>query len=91
MAGDPDTLHVMVKGGDWVFGSHLVDGAHQAVGMSHEILPARLFCPQIVTDTGKLSKSLIREGHASLPTGAEPWSSTPAGGPARWPSTPSSY
>ncbi|MGN5392432.1 hypothetical protein [Streptomyces sp. JL7001] len=74
LAGDPDTQHVMVKGGDWVFGSHLVDGAHQAVAMSHGILPARLFCPQVVTDTGaKLSKSLIREGHASLPTGAEPW------------------
>ncbi|MCX4808840.1 hypothetical protein OG594_46120 [Streptomyces sp. NBC_01214] len=73
-AGDPSTLHVMVKGGDWVFGSHLVDGALQALGLAQGPTPARLFCPQIVTDTGaKLSKSLIREGRATLPEGAEPW------------------
>ncbi|MFE9483913.1 hypothetical protein ACFYNM_35650 [Streptomyces spororaveus] len=73
-AGDSDTLHVMVKGGDWVFGSHLVDGALQALGLAQGPTPARLFCPQVVTDTGaKLSKSLIREGHAALPEGAEPW------------------
>ncbi|MDX2708080.1 hypothetical protein PV350_35335 [Streptomyces sp. PA03-6a] len=69
-----DTLHVMVKGGDWVFGSNLVDGALQAVGLSLGQLPARLYCPQVVTDTGaKLSKSLIREGRAPLPDGAAPW------------------
>ncbi|MFI5883557.1 hypothetical protein [Streptomyces sp. NPDC051554] len=68
------TLHVMVKGGDWVFGSQLVDGALQAVGLTQGQLPARLFCPQIVSDTGaKLSKSLIREGRAPLPEGAAPW------------------
>ncbi|MFW6721838.1 hypothetical protein ACHZ98_17075 [Streptomyces sp. MAR4 CNY-716] len=68
------TLHVMVKGGDWVFGSQLVDGALQAVGLSPQQLPARLFCPQVVTDTGaKLSKSLIREGRAPLPDGAAAW------------------
>ncbi|MFE4539561.1 hypothetical protein ACFRKB_31620 [Streptomyces scopuliridis] len=68
------TLHVMVKGGDWVFGSHLVDEALQAVGLSRAQLPARLFCPQVVTDTGaKLSKSLIREGHAPLPEGTADW------------------
>ncbi|MFI2037624.1 hypothetical protein ACH470_23695 [Streptomyces bottropensis] len=68
------TLYVMVKGGDWVFGSHLVDGALQAVGLTPGQLPARLFCPQIVSDTGaKLSKSLIREGRAPLPEGAAPW------------------
>lgn len=68
------TLYVMVKGGDWVFGSHLVDGALQAVGLTRGQLPARLFCPQIVSDTGaKLSKSLIREGQAPLPAGAAPW------------------
>lgn len=34
----------------------------------------RLFCPQIVTDTGtKVSKPLIREGRAELPAGAAPW------------------
>jgi hypothetical protein len=30
----PDTLHVMVKGGDWVFGSNLVDGALRAIGLT---------------------------------------------------------
>ncbi|MGW4730783.1 hypothetical protein ACWEQC_16745 [Streptomyces shenzhenensis] len=69
-----DTLHIMVKGGDWVFGSHVVDEALQAVGLTRGQLPARLFCPQVVTDTGaKLSKSLIREGRTPLPTGAADW------------------
>ncbi|MET7640349.1 hypothetical protein [Streptomyces sp. NPDC005438] len=69
-----DELHVMVKGGDWVFGSQLVDGALSAVGLSDGQMPARLFTPQVVTDTGaKLSKSLIREGRAPLPAGSEPW------------------
>ncbi|WP_406737932.1 hypothetical protein OG365_13545 [Streptomyces sp. NBC_00853] len=74
LSADSRTLHVMVKGGDWVFGSQLVDGALQAAGLTQGQLPARLFCPQIVTDTGaKLSKSSIREGHSPLPDGAEPW------------------
>ncbi|MEU6347036.1 hypothetical protein ABZ883_39535 [Streptomyces sp. NPDC046977] len=74
LTADRGTLYVMVKGGDWVFGSNLVDGALQAVGLSLGQLPARLYCPQIVTDTGaKLSKSLIREGRAPLPDGAQPW------------------
>ncbi|MFI9650079.1 hypothetical protein ACIHAA_27815 [Streptomyces sp. NPDC052040] len=52
----------------------LVDGALQAVGLTRGQLPARLFCPQVVADTGaKLSKSLIREGRAPLPDGAAPW------------------
>ncbi|WP_039936897.1 hypothetical protein [Streptomyces himastatinicus] len=67
-------LYVMVKGGDWVFGSQLVDGALQALGLTCGQLPARLFCPMILSDTGaKLSKSLIREGRATLPEGAAPW------------------
>ncbi|GHJ35692.1 hypothetical protein [Streptomyces sp. TS71-3] len=74
LSGSRDTLYAMVKGGDWVFGSQLVDGALQAVGLNPRQIPARLFCPQIVTDTGaKLSKSLIREGRADLPDGAAPW------------------
>jgi hypothetical protein len=74
LADAQGTLNVMVKGGDWVFGSQLVDGALQAVGLVRGQLPARLFCPQVVTDTGaKLSKSLIREGRTSLPEGAAPW------------------
>ncbi|MFJ6707044.1 MULTISPECIES: hypothetical protein [unclassified Streptomyces] len=72
--GSTGTLYVMVKGGDWVFGSQLVDGALQALGLTRGQLPARLFCPMILSDTGaKLSKSLIREGLASLPEGAAPW------------------
>jgi hypothetical protein len=69
-----DTLHVMVKGGDWVFGSHLVDGALGVIAPGTRGLPARLFCPQILTATGaKLSKSLIREGTATLPADAASW------------------
>jgi len=69
-----DILHVMVKGGDWIFGSLLIDKALQAVGLTPAQLPARLFCPQVVTDTGAdVSKSLVREGHASLPTDAGDW------------------
>lgn len=71
---DRDRLSVMVKGGDWVFGSTLVDNALTAIGLCGSQLPTRLFCPQVVTDTGaKLSKSLIREGKAPLPEGSAPW------------------
>ncbi|MET9736454.1 hypothetical protein ABZZ79_39345 [Streptomyces sp. NPDC006458] len=71
---DRDRLSVMVKGGDWVFGSTLVDNALTAIGLCGAQLPTRLFCPQVVTDTGaKLSKSLIRDGKASLPDGSAPW------------------
>ncbi|MGW5863271.1 hypothetical protein ACWFRJ_14005 [Streptomyces sp. NPDC055239] len=74
VTGSHGRLYVMVKGGDWVFGSQLVDGALQALGLPRGQLPARLFCPQAVTDTGaKLSKSLMREGRATLPDGAAPW------------------
>ncbi|MFJ5675053.1 hypothetical protein [Streptomyces sp. NPDC093097] len=75
LAEERDRLYVMVKGGDWVFGSQLVDCAMQAAGLGASgQLPARLFCPQVVTDTGaKLSKSLIRDGRAPLPDGAAPW------------------
>ncbi|MEU1558720.1 hypothetical protein ABZ517_39315 [Streptomyces scabiei] len=72
--GEHGVLQVMVKGTDWMPGSILVDGALQAVGLTRGQLPARLFCPMIVAETGaKLSKSLIRSGDAALPTGAEPW------------------
>ncbi|MGW1949097.1 hypothetical protein ACWCRC_32840 [Streptomyces sp. NPDC001940] len=71
---DRDRLSVMVKGGDWVFGSTLIDNALTAIGLTAGQLPTRLFCPQVVTDTGaKLSKSLIRDGKASLPAGSAPW------------------
>ncbi|RRQ79419.1 hypothetical protein CQW39_09780 [Streptomyces griseofuscus] len=71
---EADHLSVMVKGGDWVFGSTLVDNALTAIGLAGSQLPTRLFCPQVVTDTGaKLSKSLIRDGKAPLPDGSAPW------------------
>jgi hypothetical protein len=71
---DRGRLSVMVKGGDWVFGSTLVDNALTAIGLTAGQLPTRLFCPQVVTDTGaKLSKSLIRDGKATLPAGSAPW------------------
>ncbi|MFJ3229776.1 hypothetical protein [Streptomyces sp. NPDC086787] len=73
-AMDRDRLTVMVKGGDWVFGSQLIDQALTAIGLTGAQLPTRLFCPQVVTDSGaKLSKSLIREGKAPLPEGTAPW------------------
>ncbi|MFI9000041.1 hypothetical protein [Streptomyces sp. NPDC053541] len=88
LASPQGTLHVMIKGGDWVFGSHLVDEALQAVGLTRAQLPARLFCPQVVTDTGaKLSKSLIREGRAPLPEGAAPWMLDTR----QWPGTATEY
>ncbi|ANH93585.1 MULTISPECIES: hypothetical protein [unclassified Streptomyces] len=71
---DRERLSVMVKGGDWVFGSTLVDNALTAIGLTGARLPTRLFCPQVLTDTGaKLSKSLIRDGKAPLPDGSAPW------------------
>ncbi|MEW2293984.1 hypothetical protein ABZ719_14935 [Streptomyces sp. NPDC006743] len=71
---DRERLSVMVKGGDWVFGSTLVDNALTAIGLTGAQLPTRLFCPQVLTDTGaKLSKSLIRDGKAPLPDGSAPW------------------
>ncbi|MFI0763793.1 hypothetical protein ACH4TQ_02510 [Streptomyces sp. NPDC021218] len=82
------TLHIMVKGGDWVFGSHLVDEALQSVGLIRSQLPARLFCPQVVTDTGaKLSKSLIREGRTPAPDGTADWMLDTR----KWPGTTTEY
>lgn len=64
---DSSTLHVMVKGGDWIFGSILVDWAFAAMGYNALQVPMRVFTPQIVAETGaKLSKSLIRSGDASM-------------------------
>ncbi len=64
---DPDKLYVMVKGGDWAFSTQMVDWALGVLGYSSIQVPMRIFTPQIVTETGaKLSKSLIREGDASM-------------------------
>ena len=72
---DVNTLHVMMKGGDWVFGCQLVDGALGALGTLAAQMPMRIFTPQVLARTGaKLSKSLLREqGPRALPAGVEPW------------------
>jgi ASC-1-like (ASCH) protein len=72
---DPHALHVMMKGGDWVFGCQLVDGALGALNTPPAYMPIRLFTPQVLAPTGaKLSKSLLREqGNGALPTDVEPW------------------
>ncbi len=64
---DGETLYVMVKGGDWVFGCQLVDWALSGLGYNLNELPIRFFAPQIVVETGaKLSKSLINQNLMSL-------------------------
>lgn len=70
-----DTLHVMMKGGDWTFGCQLVDGALGALDTPASHMPIRIFTPQVLAPTGaKLSKSLLREqGKGELPTDFEPW------------------
>ncbi len=70
-----DTLHVMMKGGDWAFGCQLVDGALGALGTPAKQMPVRIFTPQVLAHTGaKLSKSLLREqGKGTLPADVEPW------------------
>ncbi|MFI7691809.1 ASCH domain-containing protein [Nonomuraea sp. NPDC049655] len=71
-ARDDVTLSVMVKGGDWAYGSQLVDEA--AAQMPGPPLPPRVFTPMVLTDTGaKLSKSLIRDGVVPSPPGAREW------------------
>ncbi|GAA1441640.1 ASCH domain-containing protein [Nocardiopsis tropica] len=72
---DTTTLHVMLKGGDWTFGSQLVDGALGAIGTPGHQMPVRIFTPQVLAHTGaKLSKSLLRErGKGALPADVEPW------------------
>lgn len=70
-----DILHAMMKGGDWVFGSQLVDGALGALHTPPGQMPVRIFTPQVLAHTGaKLSKSLLREhGRGVLPADVEPW------------------
>ncbi|HVE97423.1 MAG TPA: ASCH domain-containing protein [Pseudonocardiaceae bacterium] len=72
---DTDVLHVMMKGGDWVFGCQLVDGALGALDTPPAHMPIRVFTPQVLAPTGaKLSKSLLRErGRDALPADVEPW------------------
>jgi ASC-1-like (ASCH) protein len=72
---DGETLHVMTKGGDWVFGCQLVDGGLGALDTPPAHMPIRIFTPQVLAPTGaKLSKSLLREqGKGVLPADVEPW------------------
>jgi ASC-1-like (ASCH) protein len=72
---DTDTLHVMMKGGDWAFGCQLVDGALGALGTPAAQMPLRIFTPQVLAHTGaKLSKSLLREqSKGVLPADVELW------------------
>ncbi len=65
----------MRKGGDWVFGCQLVDGALGALTTPAAQMPIRVFTPQVLAPTGaKLSKSLLREqGNGVLPDDVEPW------------------
>lgn len=62
-----DVLHVVIKGGDWVYSTQTIDWATSVLGYTSIQMPVRIFLPQIVTTTGvKLSKSLISEGHETL-------------------------
>jgi ASC-1-like (ASCH) protein len=72
---DGTTLRVMLKGGDWAFGSQLVDGALGVLDTPGARMPLRVFTPQVLAPTGaKLSKSLLRDrGDDSLPADVEPW------------------
>ena len=74
LAKDADSLYVMVKGGDWVFGCQLVDGAHASMGLVPSGLPIRVFAPQILSPTGaKLSKSLLNDPTVTRPAGITDW------------------
>ncbi len=86
---DTGTLSVMVKGGDWVFGCQLVDGALGALGTPAAQMPLRIFTPQALAATGaKLSKSLLRErGKDALPADVAPWMLDTS----RWPGTVDNY
>jgi hypothetical protein len=88
VTGAVGTLYVMVKGGDWMPGCLLVDGALQAVGLTPGPLPARLFCPQVVTDTVRSCPSpLFVRGERPCPTVRLRGCSTPGSGRGRWLST----
>lgn len=69
------TLHVMMKGGDWAFGGQLVDGALSALATPASQMPVRIFTPQVLAPTGaKLSKSLLRDqSKDALRADVEPW------------------
>lgn len=80
----------MVKGGDRVFGSVLIDNALTAIGLVGAQLPTRPFCPQVVTDSGEKCRSRSSETarRRRCPQALHRGCSTPGCGPARCPSTP---
>jgi ASC-1-like (ASCH) protein len=84
-----DALYVMVKGGDWAFGSQLVDGALLALGTPAADMPARIFTPMVLSGSGaKLSKSLLRAAPDSpAHAGVEEWMLTTT----CWPGTIDQY
>lgn len=86
---EPNTLYVMVKGGDWSFGAQLVDGALLALGTPAADMPARIFTPMVLSGSGaKLSKSLLRTAPDSpAHTGIEEWMLTTAS----WPGSTDNY
>ena len=88
-ARDAQTLHVMLKGGDWAFGCQLVDGALAALGTPRGCMPVRIFTPQVLSaDGGKLSKSLIRAAGPDQDfPGVEPWMLATTA----WPGTTDQY
>lgn len=74
LAKTPNTLYVIIKGGDWAYGVQLVDWALSALGYKLIDLPMRIFTPQVLVDTGaKLSKSLIKRGSMNLSKNSESW------------------
>lgn len=67
MSSLDEVLHVVIKGGDWVYSTQTIDWSLGLLGYSSVQVPVRIFLPQIVTTSGaKLSKSLISEGHESV-------------------------
>ena len=67
MTKSNDILHVIVKGGDWVYSTETIDWALGLLGYTSTQVPMRIFLPQVVTDSGaKFSKSFISEGHESM-------------------------
>lgn len=67
MIGDSEKMHVIVKGGDWIYSTQTIDLAFACMGYGALEIPSRIFTPQLVTMTGaKLSKTLIEAGDLTV-------------------------
>lgn len=67
LATPSDTLHVMIKGGDWSLATSLVDQGLNVLGVNSVCRPMRVFTPLITTvDGAKLSKTLLKENPAKM-------------------------